>query len=248
MSRNSSVPGVRRCLSTHNGVRTWGGPMPSTVPAAVRPRLIRRSVVMALVALTAAIVLPVAAPADSWRPGPALFGTGATLNVPVEMDDGTVLRADVHFPTDPDTGAASPGPFPVILTQTPYGKSGGSAASSSGATQSLSRRAGLHPCRGRRAGDGRLGRHLRALRPGAGRRRRGPRALGRRSSRAPTATSGSSACPTSASTSSSPPPPIGPDSPLKAIFPMVAGNDLYRDAVLRRRHPQRASSAPAGWP
>jgi hypothetical protein len=38
------------------------------------------------------------------------------------MADGTVLRVDVYYPTDPATGKAAAGPFPVLLTQTPYGK------------------------------------------------------------------------------------------------------------------------------
>ena len=49
--------------------------------------------------------------------------SGLTSNVPVTMADGTVLRADVHFPTDRGTAAPAPGPFPVLLAQTPYGKS-----------------------------------------------------------------------------------------------------------------------------
>ena len=38
------------------------------------------------------------------------------------MHDGTVLRADVYYPTNPATGSAATGPFPVLLQQTPYGK------------------------------------------------------------------------------------------------------------------------------
>ena len=37
--------------------------------------------------------------------------------------DGTVLRANVYYPTSARTGAAAAGPFPVLLQQTPYGKS-----------------------------------------------------------------------------------------------------------------------------
>jgi predicted acyl esterase len=44
------------------------------------------------------------------------------------MSDGTVLRVDVYFPTNTQTGAAAPGPFPVILTQTPYGKGSSSTS------------------------------------------------------------------------------------------------------------------------
>src|SRR4051794_41582672 len=38
------------------------------------------------------------------------------------MSDGVVLRANVFYPTDPKTGEAARGPFPVIMVQTPYGK------------------------------------------------------------------------------------------------------------------------------
>src|SRR3954447_8764042 len=45
------------------------------------------------------------------------------------MSDGTVLRANVYYPTDPRTGRAAKGPFPVIMVQTPYGKDTVGAAS-----------------------------------------------------------------------------------------------------------------------
>ncbi len=71
-------------------------------------------------ALLACVVL--AAPASAWQPDPATYGVGSQLNLPVTMSDGTVLRANVYYPTDAKTGAEAGGPFPVILTQTPYGK------------------------------------------------------------------------------------------------------------------------------
>lgn len=83
-------------------------------------------------ALLAAIAValagaPVAsAQAGPWTPEPATYGQGEQTNVPVQMSDGTVLRANVYYPTDPGTGQAAPGPFPVILSQTPYGKDDGS--------------------------------------------------------------------------------------------------------------------------
>lgn len=61
----------------------------------------------------------VAAP---WTPEPAAYAIAKQTNVPVSMADGTVLRADVYSPTDPHTGQAASGPFPVIMVQTPYGK------------------------------------------------------------------------------------------------------------------------------
>jgi predicted acyl esterase len=73
------------------------------------------------VTVLAAVVLGGAAVGTGARAS-ALFGAGSSLNLPVTTRDGTVLRADVHYPVDKATGAAAPGPFPVLLQQTPYGK------------------------------------------------------------------------------------------------------------------------------
>ena len=62
------------------------------------------------------------ADAGSWTPQPATYGTGSLRDLPVTMADGTVLRADVYFPTTAGTGTAANGLFPVLLQQTPYGK------------------------------------------------------------------------------------------------------------------------------
>jgi putative CocE/NonD family hydrolase len=63
-----------------------------------------------------------AAPAQAWQPEGAAFGVGELANQSITMSDGTVLSANVYYPTDPKTGQEAAGPFPVILTQTPYGK------------------------------------------------------------------------------------------------------------------------------
>jgi predicted acyl esterase len=60
--------------------------------------------------------------APSWTPGPAVYGVGVRHNVAVPMSDGVVLRADIHYPTVPETGLPAAGPFPVLLSVTPYGK------------------------------------------------------------------------------------------------------------------------------
>ncbi len=75
--------------------------------------------------LCAVIYAPVMAqasayPGGAWQPGPEIYGVGEQRFNYVEMDDGTRLRADVFYPTDPVTGEAADGPFPVLLTQTPY--------------------------------------------------------------------------------------------------------------------------------
>jgi hypothetical protein len=64
-----------------------------------------------------------AVPAVSTTATPAApYGVGLESNLPITMSDGTVLRADVRYPTDPKTGAPAAGPFGVILGETPYGK------------------------------------------------------------------------------------------------------------------------------
>src|SRR4051794_2267964 len=72
-----------------------------------------------------------AAPGHEWTPAAATFGVHRQLDVPVRMADGTVLRADIATPTDLATGTPAAGPFPVLLTQTPYGKDTAGAAGSS---------------------------------------------------------------------------------------------------------------------
>ncbi|MGW4872554.1 CocE/NonD family hydrolase [Streptomyces chartreusis] len=55
----------------------------------------------------------------------AAYGVAITHNVPITMNDGVVLRSNIYAPTDPATGEPAPGPFPVVLTLTPYGKDQG---------------------------------------------------------------------------------------------------------------------------
>lgn len=58
--------------------------------------------------------------AEAWHPGAARYGVYEERNLPVTMSDGTVLRANVYLPAV--AGHPARGRFPVLLTQTPYGK------------------------------------------------------------------------------------------------------------------------------
>ncbi|NUS51878.1 MAG: CocE/NonD family hydrolase [Nocardioidaceae bacterium] len=88
----------------------------------------RRALVVCLVALAVALpVGPAVTPSDAagragWRARPATYGVHVTEDVPVTMSDGRVLRVNVYRPARAD-GSAVPRRFPVILTQTPYNKS-----------------------------------------------------------------------------------------------------------------------------
>ncbi|WP_218952323.1 CocE/NonD family hydrolase [Amycolatopsis anabasis] len=82
----------------------------------------RRAGVVAVLLLVSTGVLPVAAAAE--------YGIAVTRDVPVTASDGTVLRADIYAPADPVTGAPAAGRFPVIVGLTPYGKGASAGANS----------------------------------------------------------------------------------------------------------------------
>jgi uncharacterized protein len=83
---------------------------------------------LALSALGVALACMVSAPvASAWTPEQATYGVGQINNLAVTMSDGTVLRVDEYYPTT-SSGAAATGPFPVLLTQIPYGKGSPSGA------------------------------------------------------------------------------------------------------------------------
>lgn len=60
--------------------------------------------------------------ATPWKPEQPKYGYKEVKNVGVRMDDGVVLRANVYYPTNLTTGREAHGRFPVLLEQTPYGK------------------------------------------------------------------------------------------------------------------------------
>jgi putative CocE/NonD family hydrolase len=191
--------------------------------------------------IAAAGCLAWASPASAagWSPEPATFGVGETQNVSVPMADGTALRANVYFPTDPRTGAAAPGPFPVVMVQTPYGKSStGSFSGQEGGAEAATQ-AGPLPylvSRGyidvvaevRGTGDSQGTFNL--LDPIQGQDGAAlvrwastlPHSSGRVGLYGPSYMGLDQFMTASA---------LGPGSPLQAMFPIVAGNDTYRDVA-----------------
>lgn len=77
-----------------------------------------------VVLLTAVLTACAARPSLDLEPGGAAHGIAVSRNVQIQLTDGHVLRADLYEPTEPQTGQRSPGPFPVIVGITPYGKAG----------------------------------------------------------------------------------------------------------------------------
>lgn len=167
----------------------------------------------------------------AWTAPPARYGVGVHHNVAVRASDGTVLRADIHYPTVPETGAPAPGPFPVLLSITPYGKKAPPPAAQigGGATPYLIRRGYIEVMADVR-GTGASGGSFEML--GAVQVQDGvdlvnwaarlPNSNGRVGMFGISYLAINQLLTAAA---------VGPDSPLKAIFPVMAGNDFYRDVV-----------------
>jgi putative CocE/NonD family hydrolase len=78
--------------------------------------------VPALLVILVVVALPAAGRAAAWSARPAQFPkVFVERDVPITMSDGVVLYANVIHPANA-AGAAVPGRFPVLLTQTPYNK------------------------------------------------------------------------------------------------------------------------------
>ena len=172
-----------------------------------------------------------AAPGHSWQPGAATYGVSQQTNVPVTMADGTVLRATIDTPTDKATGRPAAGPFPVLLTQTPYGNNTAGLAGSSAV--------GVDPYFVQRGyidvavdvrGTGASGGSFTLFDP---QQVSDGVALVRWAAALPHADGkvglhGASYLGINQLLTAG---AVGKDSPLKAVFPLVSGNDVYRDTA-----------------
>ncbi len=183
-------------------------------------------------------VISASSAGSNWRPQKAIYGTASINDIALAGADGTTIRVNEIYPTG-TSGQPAHGPFPVLLTMTPYGKgqggssSPGSASSSSGgaatggADNYLAERGYIEvveDVRGTGDSNGSWGLFdpiqqrdaIRVLDWAA----HLPHSDGRVGTYGPSylgidqmLLAGS----------------VGRHSPLKAIFPMVTGNDLYRD-------------------
>lgn len=61
-------------------------------------------------------------PRSRWEASPPRYDQDVRENVEIEMSDGVTLRADVYYPIDKETGEPVEGRFPVVLSATPYSK------------------------------------------------------------------------------------------------------------------------------
>jgi putative CocE/NonD family hydrolase len=175
----------------------------------------------------------------AWKPGPPHYGIGSELNVPVRMSDGTVLRADVYTPTKPSTVTPATGRFPVILTQTPYGKDaalippsaggGGQLAGAASVNRYLVRRGyitAVVDVRGTGSSQGRWG--LFDPIQGSDGATLARWAAGLPHSTGKVGLLGASYLGINQFLTVE---HLGRHSPVKAMFPIISGNEIYRDTV-----------------
>jgi hypothetical protein len=77
-----------------------------------------------------------AAAGSHWAPENAVYGTASTNDIAVTGAGGTTIRVNEIYPTTA-SGQPAKGPFPVLMTMTPYGKGqGGSSAPGSASSPS----------------------------------------------------------------------------------------------------------------
>src|SRR5436305_4831525 len=188
--------------------------------------------------LPAGVIRASSAPASRWKPEKAVYGTASRNDIPVKGAGGTTIRVNEIYPTTA-SGKPARGPFPVLLTMTPYGKGQGGSSSPGSATQPsagaatggadnyLAQRGYIEvveDVRGTGDSAGRWGLFdpvqqqdaIRVLHWAA----HLPHSDGRVGTYGPSYLGIDQLLLAGA---------VGRHSPLKAIFPMVSGNDLYRD-------------------
>jgi hypothetical protein len=184
-------------------------------------------------------VISASAAADShWTPEQAVYGSASTNDIAVKGAGGTTIRVNEIYPTTA-SGQPAKGPFPVLLTMTPYGKGqGGSSTPGSAATPSSGSATGgadnylvqrgyieiVEDVRGTGDSNGSWGLFdpiqqrdaIKVLKWAA----HLPHSNGRVGTYGPSYLGIDQLLLAGA---------VGKHSPLKAIFPMVPANDIYRD-------------------
>jgi putative CocE/NonD family hydrolase len=219
-------------------VSAAGATVPPPPPGAPAVESAPTSLIGLTPQLPAGVLAASAAPHSTWRPEPAIYGTASRNDIPVLGAGGTIIRVNEIYPTLAN-GQPAPGPFPVLMTMTPYGKGqGGSSAPGSaaapgggspigGADNYLVQRGYIEvveDVRGTGDSGGSFGLFdpiqtqdaIRVLHWAA----KLPHADGRVGTYGPSYLGIDQLLLAGA---------VGRHSPLKAIFPMVPANDVYRD-------------------
>jgi predicted acyl esterase len=184
------------------------------------------------------VIAASAAKGSRWKPEKAIYGSASTNDIKINGAGGTTIRVNEIYPTTA-SGKPAKGPFPVLLTMTPYGKGqGGSSSPGSAASPSSGSATGgadnylvqrgyievVEDVRGTGDSNGSWGLFdpiqqkdaIKVLDWAA----RLPHSDGRVGTYGPSYLGIDQMLLAGA---------VGPHSPLKAIFPVVSANDIYRD-------------------
>jgi putative CocE/NonD family hydrolase len=84
--------------------------------------------------LPASVIAASAAPGSRWEPEKAVYGTASKDDIAIAGAGGTTIRVNEIYPATA-SGAPAGGKFPVLLTMTPYGKGQGGSSSPGSAQQ-----------------------------------------------------------------------------------------------------------------
>src|SRR5947209_7804284 len=110
--------------------------VPSPPPGAPAVESAPPSLVGANPQLPPDVIAASAGKASRWKPEKAIYGSASINDIKVKGAGGTTIRVNEIYPTTA-SGKPAKGPFPVLLTMTPYGKGqGGSSTPGSAATPS----------------------------------------------------------------------------------------------------------------
>jgi putative CocE/NonD family hydrolase len=166
-----------------------------------------------------------------WTPRAAEYGVGIHHNVAVPMSDGIELRVDIHYPTEPGTDRPADGPFPVLMSMTPYGKKAPPPAAQigGGATPYLIKRGYIEVMVDVRG----CGVSYGTFQMFGARQAQDGVELVDWASKLPNANGrvGMFGVSYLAINQLFTAAAVGPNSPLKAIFPVMSARDFYRDAA-----------------
>jgi putative CocE/NonD family hydrolase len=238
--KHASVAAALGCLSLVALALTPAASavIPSPVPGAPAVESAPLSLTGLSPSLPSGILKHSAMASSKWKPENAIYGTASVNDIPISGSGGTIIRVNEIYPTLA-SGRPAPGKFPIVMTMTPYGKGqGGSSkpgsaqnpgggAVTGGALNYLVERGYINiveDVRGTGDSNGSWGIFdpiqsqdaIKVMNWGA----HLPHSDGRIGTYGPSYLGIDQLLLAGA---------VGKNSPLKAIFPMVPANDIYRD-------------------
>jgi uncharacterized protein len=101
--------------------------LPPTVPGAPAVENAPVSLTGLSPELPTSVIKDSAAPGSTWKPQKAIYGTASRNDIAIAGVGGTIIRVNEIYPTTA-SGAPAKGHFPIVMTMTPYGKGQGGSS------------------------------------------------------------------------------------------------------------------------